>query len=338
MNELKHNIESLCARYLSGNMSLEEQEEFKAWLNASPENKNIFQKSKKIWEHSKNRISSEEVKYDKIRVLQRIHFNQSLILRESRRRVFIYKMVAILAIPVTFALSWYFMNSQQIDQAAPSDMFCEVTAPKGHVAKCILPDGSEVWVNTGSTISYNTGSFNNETREIKLSGEAYFEVTKNVEKPFKVKTSLANILVTGTSFNVKSYPDRDMFETVLAEGGINMELNNANQQVISIVPGERAVYEAGKKNIVIEKVEADFFTAWRNGELLFKDATLNDLVHELERIYDINFHLQDEKLGEFRFRGMFSYNNNLIDALEKIKRTAKIDYYIENKEVWLRKE
>ena len=78
--------------------------------------------------------------------------------------------------------------------------------------------------------------------------------------------------------------------------------------------------------IAIEKAEADFYTSWRNGEILFKDATLNDLVKELERIYDIKFYLKDPSLGEFRFRGMFSYNNNLIEALEKIKRTAGINY------------
>jgi ferric-dicitrate binding protein FerR (iron transport regulator) len=70
---------------------------------------------------------------------------------------------------------------------------------------------------------------------------------------------------------------------------------------------------------------------------LFKDATLNDLIKELERIYDIRFHLKDPALGEYRFRGMFSYNSDLIEALEKIKRTAGINYYIENKEVWLNK-
>ncbi len=319
-------------------MSSEEQKEFEKWFAASPENQKSFEKNKKIWELSKNHISSELIDRDKIEVLQKIHSNQTIKLKQSRRRLLIYKLAAIFAIPVTFALSWYFMGSQEPIQPTSPDMFCEVTAPKGHVAKCILPDSSEVWINTGSTISYNTGSFNNKSREIQLSGEAYFEVTKNKEKPFKVKTSIANILVTGTSFNVKSYSDRDLFETVLAEGSIDMEINNAAEQKVSIVPGERAVYEVGKKNIVIEKVESDIFTAWRNGELLFKDATLNDLVRELERIYDINFHLQDEKLGEFRFRGMFSYNNNLIEALEKIKRTAHIDYYIENKEVWLKKE
>ena len=171
-----------------------------------------------------------------------------------------------------------------------------------------------------------------------MSGEAYFEIAKNAEKPFTVKTSKANINVTGTSFNVKAYPESEVFEAVLAEGSIELQLNNQNNQKLDLVPGEKVIYHEDNKGITIENVDADFFTSWRNGEILFKDATLNDLIKELERIYDIKFHLRDPELGEFRFRGMFSYTNNLIDALEKIKRTANIDYLIENKEVWLSKK
>ena len=90
-----------------------------------------------------------------------------------------------------------------------------------------------------------------------------------------------------------------------------------------------------EKKLVINKVYTEIYSCWRNSEIIFKDATLNDLIKELERIYDIQFRLSDPDLGKFRFRGMFGYNNNLIDALEKIKKTTDIDYRIENKEVLL---
>ena len=318
-------------------MSSDEQDDFLLWLKTSSENENTFQKYKKVWEQSSNYISTEDITKDKLNVLEQVQAKTTLLINRSRRQVLLYKIAAILAIPITFALSWYFTGGNQAHHQEFSEMLCEVTAPKGHVAKCVLPDGSEVWVNTGSTVAYNVASFNEKNREVELSGEAYFEVAKNAEKPFTVKTPVAHILVTGTSFNVKAYPDSDLFETILAEGSIDMALNNTIQQKISLVPGERAVYKTGAGNISIEKVEPEYFTSWRNGELLFKDATLNDLVVELQRVYDIKFHIEDQQLGEFRFRGMFSYNNNLIEALEKIKRTAKIDYRIENKEVWLTK-
>ena len=117
-----------------------------------------------------------------------------------------------------------------------------------------------------------------------------------------------------------------------------MQLNNSTGQKVKLNPGERAVYDTSEKKIAVSEVDPEMFSSWRNGEIIFKDATLNDLIKELERIYDIHFHLKEPELGEFRFRGMFSYNNNLIEALEKIKKTAGIDYYVENKEVWLGKK
>ena len=336
MNELRNHTDILISKYLSGNISLEEKKELDSWINFSPENKQLYLKSKKAWQLSQTYISPETTRQDKTDIIREIQQQQTISFKRTRKQLLIYKIAAMLAIPLTFALSWYFLQNSK--QPLPEDFFCELTAPKGHVAKCVLPDGSEVWINTGSTLIYNTASFNQQSREIKLSGEAYFEVAKNIEKPFKVVTEAANIHVTGTSFNVKAYPESGLFETVLVEGAIEMELNNQTHQKINLVPGEKAVSRKTEREISIEKVEADFYTSWRNGEILFKDATLNDLVKELERIYDIRFHLKNPQLGEFRFRGMFSYNNNLIEALEKIKRTANIDYYIENKKVWLLKK
>ncbi|WP_346857666.1 FecR domain-containing protein [uncultured Draconibacterium sp.] len=338
MKDRQYNIENQFAKFLSGNMTSEESEEFNLWIESSPENHKLLRENKKLWDVSGNYFSPEQIGKDKESVLQKVQSKQTIQLNRARRKLLFYKVAAILAIPITFALSWYFITSNSNKETLAPEMFCEIAAPKGNVAKCILPDGSEVWINAGSTISYNTSVFNQQIREVQLSGEAYFEVAKNKEIPFQVSTSIANILVTGTSFNVKAHPGSNEFETILAEGGIEMELKNKTHQKLLLQPGERAVYNSAQLNIVVEKVDADYFTSWRNGELLFKDATLNDLVNELERIYDIKFNLQNQELGEFRFRGMFSYNNDLIEALEKIKRTAQIDYYIENKEVWLIKK
>lgn len=336
MNELHNHTDILISKQLSGNISSEEKNELGSWLNSSPANKQLYLKSKQAWQLGRNYISPETAKQDKKNVLREVQKQQSINIKRARRKLLLYKIAAVLVIPLTFALSWYFFQNRE--HTLQKDSYCEFTAPKGHVAKCILPDGSAVWINTGSTLTYNTTSFNQQVREVQLSGEAYFEVAKNKEKPFKVATKEANIYVTGTSFNVKAYPESGLFETVLAEGRIEMELNNKVNQKVALVPGERAVFQTEKREVSIERVDAEFYTSWRNGEILFKDATLNDLVKELERVYDIRFHLKNPQLGEFRFRGMFSYNNNLIEALEKIKRTANIDYYIENKEVWLLKK
>jgi ferric-dicitrate binding protein FerR (iron transport regulator) len=330
-------IDVLIAKTISGNATPEEIQELEEWKNRSTANKQLLQKSRKVWDKTSSYLSESAIKSDKSGLSYSYSQFLSDQLQNIKRKTFIYKLVAILAFPIALAIGWYFSNAPESFSDTPVQL-TQVTSPKGHVSKCILPDGTQVWINTGSTITYDVNRFNKKVREVNLEGEAYFEVTSNKEKQFKVNTPVASINVTGTAFNVTAYPGDNNFETVLAKGSVDLQFKSASEKQIAMKPGQRVIYNLQNDKINVLEVDADMFTSWRNGELLFKDATLNDLITELERIYDIEFHLQPIDLGEFRFRGMFSYNNNLIEALEKIKRTSEIDYYIENKEVWLKKK
>jgi len=337
VDNTNNNIDILIGKVISGNAASEEIAQLETWKALSADNSQTYHKSLKVWEKCKPGITDENFRKDKQQVDDTIKRELTRKVSKIQRQTILYKLVAVLAFPVAMAVSFYYFSTHN-KTASQIPQVCEIISPKGHISKCILPDGTGVWVNTGSSITYDAAKFNHESREINLSGEAYFDVAPNVEKPFLVTTAMAIINVTGTSFNVKSYPESGLFETVLAKGSIEMKLNTPASQTVQLVPGERAIYDLNKKVIDIEKVDAEIFSAWRNGEILFKDATLNDLLKELERIYNIRFQLKDKQLGEYRFRGMFSYNNNLIDALEKIKRTSGIEYYIVNKEVWLSKK
>jgi len=327
-------IEILIAKSVSGNISTEEYKRLEEWKSASPKNKALYYKSLKSWEKSNNYISDEEVFSDQLKIQTEINKHLQLRLKRIKRRNFLYKIAAAISLPLAIAVSMYFLQEKQIP--LNENQFTEISSPKGNVSKCILPDGTEVWINTASTISYNPGSFNQENREIHLSGEAYFHVASDIDKPFKVSTELGCVCVTGTQFNVKAYHGTAILETVLTEGSVILNFYANSQQEIELVPGERVIYDSSKNEVLISDVDSEIHSSWRNGEIIFKDATLNDLIKELERIYDIRFYLEDEKIGEYRFRGMFSYNNNLIDALEKIKKTAHLDYSIKNKEVKLK--
>ncbi|MBW6480203.1 MAG: FecR domain-containing protein [Bacteroidales bacterium] len=335
MNENNH-IDILIGKSVSGNATPEEIKELEQWKLSAEENQLLFKKSKKAWEKSDKYISETTLQKDKSKLESEYNRSLSDRVRKMSRQSFIYKIAAILAFPVALAIGWYlFGESEKPVQLA--EQLYEISSPKGHVSKVKLPDGTEVWINTNSSIGYDASSFNTNNREIQLKGEAYFEVTSSVEKPFTVVTPHANVKVTGTAFNVKAYPASLLFETVLAEGKIELQLKSGTTESIHVEPNQRVIFNSINKKFDVQQVESEMFTAWRNGEIIFKDATLNDLIKELERIYDIQFHLKPATLGELRFRGMFSYNNNLIEALEKIKKSSQVDYYIENKEVWLKK-
>lgn len=333
---MENQIDTLLAKIISGNASAKELEEFEKWKRFGNENKILFQETKKVWKHNNFYLSEASLQNDKLYLLKEYskYLNEKAN-RESRTS-FLYKLVAMLSIPVALAISWYIIgiNSNQITS---SGQLCEIISPQGHISKAVLPDGTEVWINTGSSITYNVASFISNKREVKLSGEAFFEVTHLDDNPFVVTTPHVDIKVTGTSFNVNSYPETSNFEAVLSEGKIQLQFNNQEAELIDLEPNQRFVYNNTTNGYEIQHIDSRVYSSWRNGEIIFKDATLNDLVRELERIYDIKFKMQPANLGELRFRGMFSYNNNLIEALEKIKKTSGIDYYIENKEVKLKK-
>ncbi|MGC9356037.1 MAG: FecR family protein, partial [Mariniphaga sp.] len=314
----------------------EEIKELEKWKSTAEENRRQFEKSKKAWEKGDKYISETTLQQDKSKLEKEYNRYLSDKVRKMSRQSFIYKIAAVLAFPIALAIGWYLFGESEKSVQFTEQLY-EISSPKGHVSKVKLPDGTEVWINTNSSIVYDASAFNRSKREIQLKGEAYFEVTASEEKPFTVITPHANVKVTGTSFNVNAYPSSLLFETVLAEGKIELQLKSGTTEFLHVEPNQRIIFNSINKKFDVEQVEAEMFTAWRNGEIIFKDATLNDLIKELERIYDISFHMQPANLGELRFRGMFSYNNNLIEALEKIKKSSKVDYYIENKEVWLRK-
>jgi transmembrane sensor len=333
---MKSNIEILIGKCLSGNATTDEIKQLEEWKNASEENNLIYKKNLKAWEKCETGITPEVIQQDKFKVESAYSNYLARKVRKISRLSFIYKIAAILAFPLALAISWYlFVYPGDSDKI--TENICSVTSPKGHVSKCILPDGTGVWVNTGSAIEYNTASYNKKNRAIHLEGEAYFEVTSNKDKPFKVITPFGDVNATGTAFNVIAYPEEKTFETVLSEGSVQVQFKSGRRRSLNMKPGQRVIMDMSDYSLDVHSVEPEMFTSWRNGELIFKDATLNDLVKELERIYDIKFYMNPESLGDLRFRGMFSYDNNLILALEKIKKTSGVDYYIENKEVWLKK-
>lgn len=335
MNQNNH-IDILIGKFVSGNATSEEIQQLEIWKTSAGENRIIIDKSKNAWEKAESYISENTLWHDKFKLETEYGRYLSKKIKRINRQSFIYKVAAILAFPIALAIGWYmFGGLEKSDQLF--EQLCEISSPKGHVSKVVLPDGTEVWINTNSSITYDASVFNYNNREVQLKGEAYFEVTSSEEKPFIVNTPHASVKVTGTAFNVMAYPETQLFEAVLAEGNIQLQFESGEKESFNMNPGQRILYHPEKNDLIVQQVDTRMFTSWRNGELLFKDATLNDLIKELERIYDIKFYLVPENLGNFRFRGMFSYNNNLIEALEKIKKSSAIDYYIENKEVWLRK-
>lgn len=323
-------IDLIIANYLSGEATPEEADELTHWIEKSPANKRIFEENKQIWEKSPSYFPASKIDSDREKIKDQITHQLSKPEKRVGLSVWIYRVAAILALPVMLGLGWYLGSGRIYAEKA----MCEVTAPKGQISKCILADGTQIWLNAGTTIKYDP-SLKGNFREVKLDGEAYFKVSKNKHKPFVVTTKYAQIKVLGTVFNLKAYSADNKVETTLEEGSVEFSLNGSSAKPVKLKPGEQIVFNSLDNKLTMGKVETYLHTAWKDGKFVFKDADLKTIITELERLYDVRIHLQNDSLLNLHFRGMFEYDQNIFSALETLERTTNMKYRMDGRDIWL---
>lgn len=190
------------------------------------------------------------------------------------------RIAAILFIPLILGISLYLYYSP-----TGEENFYTAEAPLGQKAKVKLPDGSTVWLNSGSNIRYSS-NFNKKNRTIDLKGEAFFEVTKNTGKPFYVHTSFLDVKVTGTKFNVNAYDDEASIETSLIEGKVNVVLKGASKP-LRLDTGNVMRYSKLSHEISTAKLNKDAAIGWKENRLIFIDDDFYKLTRKIEKWYDV---------------------------------------------------
>ncbi len=326
--ELNH-IDILIGNCLSGESTRAENDELMAWIDQSPSNRKHFDEIRRIWEKSQKNFPTADISADQLKIKDQIIqqlANQPKTISLSQ---WIYRVAAVLALPIMLGIGWYAGSVGNRETA-----LCEVTAPKGQVSKCVLADGTEVWLNAGTTIKYEP-TLNGKVREVNLDGEAYFKVAKNKHKPFVVTTKYAQVKVLGTVFNLKAYSDDKKVETTLEEGSVEFSLNGSTNKPVELKPGDQVVFNTSEQKLTMNKVDTYLHTAWKDGKYVFKDADLKTIITELERLYDVRIHLQNDSLKQVHLRGMFEYEQNIFSALETLERTTNMKYRMNGRDIWL---
>ncbi len=206
-----------------------------------------------------------------------------------------FAIAATFALLVSISIFSYltFYNNHNINYLAHS-------TGKGERIEFLLNDGTKIWLNSESELKYPE-KFDDE-RIVELTGEAYFEVAKNAQKPFIIKTGDISIKVTGTAFNVSNYLQQPNTEIVLAEGSVEILINNKEIETKLLV-NERFNYEKENGKYTIEQAEIQEFSAWKNGELIFNDIDLLKLAFEMEKWYGVKFEIaQNTENHHFTFK------------------------------------
>ncbi len=207
------------------------------------------------------------------------------------------------------------------DKNTTKPKMLSLTTPRGGTYRVTLPDGTKVWLNAASTLSYPNRFVGNE-RRVTLSGEGYFEVVKDESKPFRVESRGQQVEVLGTQFNISAYPDEAATKTTLVEGAVRLGSNAAD---ITLSPGEQGILYDGK--IQVEAVNVATYVGWKNGEFVFNGIELHDAMMQLSRWYDLEVVYEGE-ISPTPFYGSFSRSSTLAKTLDILKE-AKVNFSVQ---------
>ncbi len=201
--------------------------------------------------------------------------------------------------------------------------------PVGGIYAVNLSDGTKVWLNSKSSLRYPV-EFSGDKRTVTLEGEAYFEVAKNVHRPFTVKTKSGNVTVLGTHFNVSSYMEDQGFAVTLAEGKVKVsDITNASDQTAVILkPGQQARINHKKEGIAVAEVDPSVYTAWKDGKFYFENENLKSILTKMARWYNFNVKFENKSLEQIKFTGIVLKEEPLEHLLDIISKTSNIKYKI----------
>ena len=210
-----------------------------------------------------------------------------------------------------------------------------IATPQGSRTQLSLPDGSKVWLNAGSSISYSQG-FGYIDRLVNLVGEGYFEVAHNEKLPLSVVSENVCVKVLGTKFNFRDYPTDAEAIVSLTEGSVAMYSKKNPDEGQLLKPGQRATVDKESGKIRVEAYEVANSMKWTNGRLLFDGEPLPDIVKTLERSYNVKITIADCNLRKLRFYGDFiRQEQTLVEVLDALESTGKLRYERNGKNVIL---
>lgn len=196
-----------------------------------------------------------------------------------------------------------------------------LTTPKGGTYQVTLPDGSKVWLNAASTLTYPS-HFGGKMRSVTLSGEGYFNVAKDEQKPFRVISRDQEVKVLGTQFNLSAYPDEAATKTTLVEGAVQLGGGDVD---VRLSPGEQGILTNGK--IQVATVDVATYVGWKNDEFVFNGIELRDAMKQLSRWYDVEV-IYEGKIPPKQFYGSFSRNLTLGETLDILKE-ARVNFSVQ---------
>jgi ferric-dicitrate binding protein FerR (iron transport regulator) len=314
--------EEFIIKYIENSCTTEEVESLSVWILLSDENKEHFLTIKKLYNLKKINHYSQPLQLES--ALGK--FNQQIEdSKKNQKRQFIlgftkYAALVVLFFGISF-LFWLKMNTN-VEQSA--ELYTVNVAKRSPVKVVTLPDGTKVWLNSGSSFQYPV-SFSKTERNVKLKGEAFFEVKTDSLRPFIVQADSLRVKVYGTSFNINTDTYDKTIETTLVTGCVAVQNSNGKDLAI-LRPDQMAIYNSQTKNIEIDRVNAKLYTSWRLGLITFEKVSINEITNKLQEFYQVNIIINKGRKIDNKYNFVFRKNQSIDQVLEMLKFVTPINY------------
>lgn len=318
--------ETLLLRFLDKETSNEENDAVLRWVSDSEKNRAEFRKIHNA--HHLNNLRYFESKIDIDQAWERLNGLLPKAKKQSQLSLpdILWKVAASVLLIMAGSLGSLWMSGHFSKQAQSA--IIELQALKGEKSQAILADGSQVWLNSQTTIKYDALN----PRAVTLDGEAFFEVKKDCSHPFEVVTASGmKVIVTGTRFNLRSFAEEPFVETTLEEGEVLIE-GAGKKQLARLEPGQQARYSIKNNQASVRNVSPELYSLWKNNELRFTDISFTELVTRIERWYGVSIILNNTDKNNDRFT-MTIKTESLRELLNMMQLTSKFTYEINGEQV-----
>ena len=297
--------ELLLYKFFKGNASAKEKLVLKNWVTTSKENEQIFLQQRQL--------------FDIITLTLRQEKQQ----KKNTLATELIRIVAVVVITLFCSVLGFYLYSNAGKTEEPI-LVQTINVPIGQRVNLVLPDGTNVWLNSGATLKYPVDFGRADQRRVSLKGEGYFEVAHNKEKPFIVETFALNVKALGTEFNVYANEDDAAFETTLFEGLVSLD-NHSNIQIGVLTPNNKITLM--KDGRLVKSIISDYDSyRWKEGLYCFKSEHLNEIIEELERYYDTHVVLETEKYNKARITGKFRIKDGINSVMQVLQRELGFKY------------
>ena len=310
--------EDIIIRYLENRCSEEDFVLINEWMKESDENAGELFRMEEIYQLGKFPFEEENLVVRAERRLGR------RLKRENQKKQEVFKLrsvlryaAAIVGVMVLAAgLAYWFRNK--------AEELVVASAAHGQVREMLLPDGTKVWLNQSSVLKYPR-AFEGKERHVYLDGEAYFEVARNHEKPFMVKSPAMDVRVLGTSFNIKCRPDNSFAETTLIEGEVEVK-DKSDKGRITLLPGQKAVLNRVTGRMQVKQVDPKMEIVGHNDLIPFEKSSIFQIAAALERFYGVKIILSPDVDSTNTYSGVLKKKDNIESVLNSLRNSIPFNY------------